>query len=162
MISILGRPIFPLTTKCQDDHVSDAVKKLQTTAKVSSNIRITGIKPAVQSLRDILSQVGASEPKLIDALGTAGMLCVRLRKPTSGLPSTKVSNHSWGTAIDFNIDGKDPPGNTGSKIPRGIAILVPFFNKAGWYSGIAFHDDMHFEVSEQMITKWSADGKLKA
>ena len=160
MISFLGRPKLPLTIQCQPDHASDSVKKLQVTAKVSSKIRVTGIKPAVASLRAVLSEVGDSEPKLIDVLGTEGMLCVRLRKPTSGQPSTKVSNHAWGTAVDFNIDGKDPPGNTGQKVPRGIAILVPFFNKAGWYSGIAFHDDMHFEVAEETIKAWAKNGDI--
>jgi len=89
------------------------------------------------------------------------MLVVRLMRPTSGIPTAKISNHSWGTAIDFNIDGGVPPGNTGQSIPTGIAKLVPYFNRAGWYSGIAFHDDMHFEVAEETIKQWSASGQLK-
>jgi hypothetical protein len=160
MISLLGRPKLPLTTQDQPDHVSDTVRKLQTRANVADTIRVTGIKPAVKSLRDVLSKAAAENPQLVAALSSAGMLVVRLRRPTSGNPSTKISNHSWGTAIDFAIDGKDPVGDTGQKVPRGIAMLVPFFNAAGWFSGIAFHDDMHFEVAEETIRKWAQDGDL--
>ena len=162
LISVLGRPRLPLTTEDQPDHASDLVKRLHVTQKITKKIRVTGIKPAVQSLRDIFRKVGDQKPDLIDALGSAGMLVVRLRRPTSGKPSTKISNHSWGTAIDFNVDGQEPPGDTGQTIPKGIAMLVPFFNEAGWFSGIAFHDDMHFEVSEETIRKWAQDGSLSS
>jgi hypothetical protein len=162
MISLLGRPLLPLSVNDQPDHVSDVVRKLKTTVKVSSKIRVTGIKPAVNSLKDVLTEVGDSDAKLLDALASAGMLVVRLRRPTSGKPSTKISNHAWGTAVDFSVDGKPPAGATGQKVPRGIALLVPFFNKAGWYSGIAFHDDMHFEVAEETIRKWAKAGELKS
>ena len=67
----------------------------------------------------------------------------------------------WGTAIDFKIVGFDAPGNTGRTIPKFIALLLPHFNRAGWFSGIAFHDTMHFEVSEEMIRKWSNEGGLR-
>jgi hypothetical protein len=160
MISVLGRPKLPLTTQDQPDHASDVVKKLKTTAKVADSIRVTGIKPAVRSLRDVLTKVGADDPKLVSVLASAGMLVVRLRRPTSGTPSAKISNHSWGTAVDFCIDGHEPVGDMGQKVPRGIAILVPYFNAAGWYSGIAFHDDMHFEAAEETILKWAHDGDL--
>jgi len=162
MISFLGRPKLPLTIRDQPDHVSDTVRQLEITAKLSDKIRVTGIKPAVKSLRDVLSRVGDENPQLLAALSSAGMLVVRLRRPTSGTPSSKISNHSWGTAIDFSIDGKDPVGASGQKVPRGIAMLVPLFNAAGWFSGIAFQDDMHFEVADQTIRKWAEDGSLNA
>lgn len=88
------------------------------------------------------------------------MICVRRRKPTSGAISQKISNHSWGTAVDFKIVGFDAPGNTKHNVPKFIAIMVPFFNKEGWLSGIAFNDSMHFEVADETIKKWSKDGKL--
>jgi hypothetical protein len=161
MISALGRPQMPLTTKCQNDRASDAVGKLQTTASVGP-FRVTGIQPAVASLKTIFMQVKTDKPDLYSVLRSAGMLCVRLRKPTSGIPSTKISNHAWGTAVDLNIQGHDPVGNTGTQVPLGIAILVPYFNRAGWYSGISFHDDMHFEVASETIHKWQVDGSLKS
>ena len=66
-----------------------------------------------------------------------------------------------GTAIDFQLVGHSPPGNTGHQIPLFIAVLLPFFNGAGWFSGIGFNDTMHFEVSDDLIRKWAADGKFK-
>lgn len=160
MISVLGSPIMPLTIVDQPNRVSPVVKPLLVTKAVTKNIRVTGIKPAVDSLQQVLDQVRQSQPDLIDVLGTAGMINVRLRKPTTGPPSTEISNHAWGTAIDFNIDKQKPPGNTGKQVPLGIAILVPFFNKARWFSGISFADAMHFEASDELVHQWAKDGLL--
>src|SRR5215467_1827665 len=162
MVSILGSPKLPLTTKDQPSRASDLVKKLKTQAKISSHISVEGIGPAVDSLTEVLQKIFKEEPELKDVLGTEGMLNVRFRKPTSGKKSTQISNHAWGTAIDFKIVGKKAPGNTGGKIPRFIAVLLPFFNKAGWFSGIAFHDTMHFEVAEETIRTWSKKHLLDA
>jgi hypothetical protein len=159
MISALGRPTLPLTTTCQNDRASDAVKKLLLTVSVGP-FRVTGIRPAIMSLQALFAQVKVSEPGLFKAVGTVGMMCIRMRKPTSGIPSSKISNHSWGTAVDLNIDKGKAPGNTGQMVPLGIALLVPHFNRAGWYSGISFHDDMHFEVAAETIQRWQSNGLL--
>lgn len=161
MVSILGSPKIPLNTDCQNERASDLVRKLRTTVKISSLFSLTGIKPAAESAKSVLTAVFKQEPDLESVLSTEGMLCVRMRKPTSGKKSTKLSNHSWGTGIDFKIKGKSAPGNTGNKIPRFIAVMLPHFHAAGWFSGIAFHDTMHFEVAEETIRKWSNDGLLK-
>jgi hypothetical protein len=155
MVSILGSPQLPLTTKDQPKRASDLVKKLKTAAKITDHISVEGIRLAIESLQDVLEKVFNQEPALKNVLGTEGMLNVRYRKPTSGKKSTQISNHSWGTAIDFKIVGKKAPGNTGGKIPKFIAVMIPFFNEAGWFSGIAFHDTMHFEVAEETIREWS-------
>jgi hypothetical protein len=89
------------------------------------------------------------------------MLSVRMRKPTDGSVSTHISNHAWGTAVDFKIVGFDAPANTGSTVPLFIAILIPLLNDAGWFSGVGFRDTMHFEVSEERIRKWSSDNVFK-
>jgi len=162
MIKALGMPKMPLTTDDQPDRASDMVKKLEITDKVAVHVRVTGVKPAVESLRAILAEVAAAEPDLIEVLRSAGMLVVRLRRPTSGKPSTKISNHAWGTAIDFSIAGHEPVGDSGKVVPLGIAKLVPHFNKGGWFSGIDFKDDMHFEVANETIGKWIAEGKIGA
>jgi hypothetical protein len=162
MVSILGSPRLPLTTRDQPKRASDLVKKLRTPAKITDHISVEGIRPAVESLTDVLKKVFEQEPDLKNVLGTEGMLNVRYRKPTSGRKSTQVSNHSWGTAIDFKIVGKKAPGNTGGKVPKFVAVMIPFFNKAGWFSGIAFHDTMHFEVADETIRKWSKQHLLDA
>jgi hypothetical protein len=165
MISILGSPLMPLTTSDQPEKASPLVKKIHQTVSVSKHVFVTGIKPAIESLQEILAKAFEQEKNnnhnLESVLSTDGMLNVRLRKPTSGLHSTKISNHSWGTAINLKISGHSSPGNTGHSIPRFIAVLLPFFNNAGWYSGIAFHDTMHFEVADETIRQWARDGRFK-
>jgi hypothetical protein len=160
MVSILGSPQMPLTTDDQPSRASDLVKKLKVSKVISPHISVNGIKPAIESLGKVLEAAFAKEPTLKDVLGTEGMLNVRMRKPTSGKKSNKISNHAWGTAIDFKIVGEKAPGNTGGNIPRFIAVLIPFFHDAGWFSGIAFRDTMHFEVAEETIRQWSKDHLL--
>jgi hypothetical protein len=164
MISLFGAPLMPLTTSDQPSNASPLVKRLRRTQKVSQHIVVTAIGPALDSLKKVLELTFNQEKEdshdLESVLSTDGMLVVRLRKPTSGRPSTKISNHSWGTAIDLKIIGHSSPGNTHNVIPRFIAVLLSNFNKEGWFSGIGFDDTMHFEVSEERINEWSNDGLL--
>ncbi|MEP7375181.1 MAG: M15 family metallopeptidase [Chitinophagaceae bacterium] len=164
MISVLGSPLMPLTTNDQPDRASPLVNRLRQTVRVSQHVVVTAIRPAIESLKIILTKTFQQERgnghDLESVLSTDGMLVVRLRRPTSGLPSTKISNHAWGTAIDMKIIGHSSPGNTGHSIPRFIAVLLPFFNEEGWFSGIAFHDSMHFEVAEGTISQWLSDGRF--
>jgi len=161
MISLLGSPRLPLTTHDQPDRASDLVKRLApTTTRISGNIRVRGIRPAVESLTEVMSKVFSEQPGLEDVLDDNGMLVVRLRRPTSGLPSTAISNHSWGTALDFRLVGMESPANTHDRIPRFIAVMLSAFNEAGWFSGIAFHDTMHFEVADQTMHKWANEGRF--
>jgi hypothetical protein len=129
---------------------------------VTEIIKLTGIRPALDSVQAVLAKVKEAHPDLIAVLGTEGMLCVRHKKPTNGSFSDDPSNHSWGTAVDFKLTGKKAPGATGKTVPRWVAMLVPFFNQAGWYSGISFADAMHFEVADGTIRKWAHDGLLGA
>jgi len=160
MISILGSPTIPLTTTCQNAKASNRVKDLLDTRAMTGIFKLTGIRPALDSVQKVLQIVFAANPDLKTVLSTEGMLCVRRRKPTSGAVSKKLSNHSWGTAVDFKVVGFDAPGNTKQNVPKFIALMVPHFNDEGWVSGIAFNDSMHFEVADETIKKWSADGKL--
>jgi hypothetical protein len=107
MVSILGAPKMPLTTHDQEVLASELTKRLLIPATdVTPHIRVRGIKPAALSLQNVLGEAFADEPDLKEVLGTAGMLSVRLRKPTDGSVSTQISNHAWGTAIDFRLVGK--------------------------------------------------------
>jgi hypothetical protein len=155
MISLLGSPHMPLTTVGQNERASDLVKRNVVLQRMSPLFRLTGLKPAIDDVTAVLAQAFAAQPDLESVLSTEGMLSVRMRKPTDGSVSTHISNHAWGTAVDFKIVGFDAPADTGSTVPRFIAILIPLFNAAGWYSGVGFHDTMHFEVSEERIREWS-------
>jgi hypothetical protein len=84
MVSILGSPRLPLTTKDQPQKASDLVKKLKMSAKITDNISVEGIRPAVESLEHVLNEVFDRESGLKAVLGTDGMLNVRYRNPTSG------------------------------------------------------------------------------
>lgn len=159
MISALGRPQLPLTWSDQPDRASPAVKKLLVDDSIGK-VRVSGVKPAVESLKQILSAAFTDTPAIETSLTSAGMLAVRYRKPTSGIVSYKISNHAWGTAVDFALVGEEAPGKTGDQIPYFIALLLPHFLAAGWYSGIAFHDDMHFEIADETIKAWAVAGKF--
>lgn len=166
MISLLGSPLLPLTTVDQPDRASTRVKALDVTRTLSSHVKVTGIKPAIESLGRAIKAALDAEIKaghdLDSVLGTEGMQNVRYRKPTNGSVSTKISNHSWGTAIDFKIVGHDAPGNTHDFVPRFVAVLIPFLNKEGWYSGVGFkaRDTMHFEVADATMHAWAKANKL--
>jgi len=161
MISLLGSPRMPLTTVGQNERASDLVKRNLVTESMSPLFRLQGLEPAIADLKAFLAQAFAAEPDLKSVLSTEGMLSVRVRKPTDGSVSTKISNHAWGTAVDFKIVGFEAPANTGHTVPRFIGILIPLFNAGGWYSGVGFRDTMHFEVSEERIREWSNEGVLK-
>jgi hypothetical protein len=157
MISLLGSPHMPLTTVGQNERASDLVKRNVVTERMTPLFRLTGLKLAIDDVKAVLAKAFAKEPDLESVLSTEGMLSVRMRKPTDGSISTHVSNHAWGTAVDFKIVGFEAPANTGHTVPRFIALLIPLFNDAGWFSGVGFNDTMHFEVSEERIRKWSQD-----
>jgi hypothetical protein len=155
MISLLGSPHMPLTTVGQNERASDLVKRNLVMERMSPLFRLQGLEPAIADLKSALARAFAAEPDLESVLSTEGMLSVRMRKPTDGSVSKKISNHAWGTAVDFKIAGFDAPANTGHTVPRFIAILIPLLNAVGWYSGVGFRDTMHFEVSEERIREWS-------
>jgi len=157
MVSLLGSPRMPLTTIGQNERASDLVKRNVVLQRMSPLFRLTGLKQAIDDVATVLAQAFAAEPDLATVLSTEGMLSVRMRKPTDGSVSTHISNHAWGTAVDFKIVGFDAPANTGSTVPRFIAILIPLFNDAGWFSGVGFRDTMHFEMSDERIRKLSSD-----
>jgi hypothetical protein len=161
MISLLGSPHMPLTTVGQNERASDLVKRNVVTERMTPLFRLTGLEPAIDDVKAILAKAFAKEPDLESVLSTEGMLSVRMRKPTDGSISTHVSNHAWGTAVDFKIVGFEAPANTGRTLPRFIALLIPLFNDAGWFSGVGFNDTMHFEVSEERIREWSSKNVLK-
>ena len=165
MVQILGMPRDTVDRTCRSA-TNEPMKSLVVTQDVGP-FRVTGIKPAVASLKKVLTKVKSAFPEVDAVMGSSGMLCVRLIAN-----STKLSNHCWGTAIDISLsgalDGISVGGGTSKLDGRtlaGLAAIAPFFNAEGWYWGAGFstfEDGMHFEVAEETIRAWHAEGKLGA
>ena len=125
-------------------------------------VTATGIAPAVASLKQIFARINADHPDLMPLLASAGSLSVRTQHPTNGLPTTAISNHAWGCAIDLKMIGRAPdglvPADADGKTYEGIATIIKYFNEAGWVSGAGYaigtDDDMHFEVSKEKLAEW--------
>jgi len=120
-------------------------------------MRLTLISPALDSLERIFAKLQAAEPDIYAAIGTAGGLCVRyIRGSTSS-----ISNHSFGTAVDIKLQNTlDDFGDGGTQF--GLLLLAELFNDEGWYWGATYsrEDSMHFEVGEETLRRWLAEGKL--
>lgn len=145
MKSLLGAPRGSFNNTCQS--VTNPVLKSMIRTVDVGPFRVTGLVPAIDSLKQVLVDIRQEQPEVFEALGTEGMLCVRLMRN-----SHNISIHSWGTAIDLKLDGiLDQPGN--NKTQRGLALIAPIFNRHGWYWGGGFptEDAMHFELSDQKI-----------
>lgn len=145
MKSLLGTPRGSFNDSCQP--VTNAfLKSIIKTVDVGP-FRVTGLIPAIDSLKEVLADIRLEQPEVFAVLGTEGMLCARFMRNSSN-----ISMHSWGTAIDLKLDGiLDAPGN--NKTQRGLALIAPIFNRHGWFWGGGFptEDAMHFECSDQKI-----------
>ena len=114
--------------------------------------RVTGLVPAVLSLKAVMADIATEQPAVYAGLGTAGMLCCRLVRGST----TAVSNHSWGTAIDLTLNGVlDVRGD--DTVQFGLTLIAPIFNRHGWLWGAAFRteDGMHFEGGRALIGQWA-------
>ena len=155
MLEILGAPRSTKTVNCSSV-TQPHLKSLLETRQVGP-IRVTMLKPALESLERIVAKLKESEPEIYEALGTAGALCARLIRGSH----SSWSNHSWGTAIDVKLQGRlDGFGDGGTQF--GLLLLAELFNEEGWYWGATYNreDSMHFEVGVETLRKWQAEGKL--
>ncbi|MCF3592870.1 M15 family metallopeptidase [Rhodobacteraceae bacterium LMO-12] len=155
MLEVMGHPRDSYSTNCQAV-TNPRIKALLETRQIGP-IRVTMVKPALESLERIYNQLKEDEPDLAAKLGTAGALCARLIRGST----RSVSNHSWGTAIDLKIEGKLDPFADGST-QFGLLLLAELFNEEGWFWGATYRreDSMHFEVGVETLKKWQSEGKL--
>lgn len=156
MLTLLGSPRSSFDVDCQA--VTNPALKARLVLENVGPFRVSGLKPAVDDLREIFADVKANDADLYDSLGTAGMLCCRLVR---GTKTGAISNHSWGTAIDIKInDELDRRGD--DRVFTGLVRLAPFFNSRGWFWGAGFgtEDGMHFEVGDARIRQFHAAGLL--
>ncbi|MEH6835056.1 MULTISPECIES: M15 family metallopeptidase [Falsihalocynthiibacter] len=153
--SFLGRPREVLSDDCEP-MTNPKLKDLLVLADVGP-IKVNMLQPAVDSLNRVFEKVRATDPDLYERINTAGALCVRQIRGTVG----RTSTHSFGLAVDLNIDGHlDTLGD--GKTQLGLTILADFFNEEGWVWGAGFtrEDSMHFEISRQMLEQWRLEGKI--
>ncbi len=160
MLSVLGMPRDSVGAKCRP--VTKMPLKPMIVTRDVGPFAVTGARAAVESLGRVMKKVKKELPEVHASLGTAGMLCVRFIAGT-----TRLSNHSWGCAVDISIGGKlDGLPNSERKdglTLAGLAAIAPFFNMEGWYWGVGFsnfEDGMHFEVADETIRKWQKEGKF--
>jgi len=65
--------------------------------------KVSGLRLAVESLKNIMMEIKNEYPNIYMVLGSAGMRSVRLQRGTN--KNKAISNHAWGAAIDLKIDG---------------------------------------------------------
>ena len=155
MMALLGPPRDSYNTDCQP--VSNPGLKSILETRTVGPIRITMLKPALESVDRVLNRLKESDPDIYAKVGTAGAICARLIRGSA----TAVSNHSWGTAIDLTLEGQlDPFADGGTQF--GLLILAEYFNDEGWFWGAAYNreDSMHFEVGAETLQAWAAAGQL--
>jgi len=155
MLEVLGHPRSSYATDCQPV-TNPRLKSLMETRQIGP-IKVTMVRPALDSLERIYARLAADEPELAAGLGTAGAICARLIRGST----SSVSNHSWGTAIDLKIEGQLDPFADGST-QFGLLLLAELFNEEGWFWGATYRreDSMHFEVGVETLRKWQAEGQL--
>jgi hypothetical protein len=154
MLEVLGRPRDDLGSDCRTVTNPRLASLLET--RTVGPITVTMVRPALDSLGRIMDRLRATEPDIYAKIGTAGALCARLIRGSSG-----ISNHSWGTAIDLTMEGVlDGFGDGGTQL--GLVILAEYFNDEGWFWGATYgrEDSMHFEVGEETLRAWAAQGLL--
>ncbi len=158
MLALLGNPRSNYDDVCRE--VTNTTLKARIEIASVGPFRVQGLRPAVASLKEIVSEIAVTQPDVHTGLGSAGMLCARLVRGTT---THAISNHSWGTAIDLTLDGVlDTRGD--DLVQEGLTRIAPVFNRHGWFWGAAFgtEDAMHFEAGDALIRKWHADGEFGA
>lgn len=123
--------------------------------------RVTGIRPALDSLERIFAAVKRDHPDLYKIVGTAGMHCYRRVRGAS-----TPSNHCAGTAIDLTVNGVLPPMDFSPEspelIPNGFLVLYSYFHREGWFWAAGYAgghvDAMHFEAADETLWRWYHDG----
>lgn len=155
MLAILGNPRAVYSTECQNP-TTPRISELIVHEQVG-RLKVRGLRPAVESLRQVLEKIEQTHPDVYSGLGHVGMLCARFVRGST----TAISNHSWGTAIDLTLDGVlDSRGD--GRVQQGLVRIAPIFNGSGWFWGAGFRteDAMHFECSDELVRSWAADGNL--
>ncbi len=116
---------------------------------------VTGLRPAVRSLRAIITDVSLEQPGLYEQLGCTEMLSCRNARGSTSI----ISSHAWGIALDLTVDGRSLSDGE-DQLMDAMLKLVPIFNRHGFYWGYAFglSNATHFEASDELVRSWAAAG----
>lgn len=150
-LALLGHPRPGLSVGAECRPVTNAELRAQIVTASVGPFTVTGHGKAVDSLRRVFAAVAEHEPRVYEAVGTAGMLCCRYVRGSK----RTLSNHSWGLAVDLTMNGVlQPLGSEG--VQAGLLAVYRFFRAEGWYWGAGFsrNDPMHFEVADETLRKW--------
>src|SRR5687767_13584933 len=88
MKSLLGLPRGTFGQNCRPV-THPVLRNLLRTADIGP-LRVTGLAPAIESLREVVADIQQTQPEVFAALGTEGMLCARLVRGSA----SSISNHS--------------------------------------------------------------------
>ena len=152
---VLGEPRQSYSQDCQPVTNPKLVALIET--RQIGTFKLSMIRPALDSLQQVVQRLKTEEPDLYAALGTAGALCARYVRGSG----RSVSSHAWGAAVDLTLTGQlDRMGDASTQF--GLVVLAEFFNDAGWYWGAGYgrEDSMHFEVGEGLLRQWVAEGRM--
>ncbi len=151
----LGRPRDTLSDDCEEMTNPKLAALLKTENVGPINVKM--LEPAIESLRRIFEEVARTDKDLLDRIATSGSLCVRQIRGTVG----RASTHAFGLAVDINVDGKLDVFGDG-KTQLGLLIMKDFFLAEGWVWGAGYgrEDSMHFEVSQEKLEEWRAQGLI--
>lgn len=118
---------------------------------------VTGLAPAVRSLRAIITDISLELPQYYDRLGCAEMQACRLVKGSQSI----ISSHAWGVALDLTVDGYETTDGD-DEVMTVLLAVAPIFNRHGFYWGYAFgrQDAMHFEASDELVRAWASAGSF--
>ena len=155
LATTFGLPREELDQTCREMTNERLADKIQTQSVGPITVKM--LQPAIDSLREVFEKVRATDPDLYARISTAGSLCVRAIRGVTN----RASTHSYGLAVDLNIDGRlDTLGD--GKTQLGLTILADFFKAEGWVWGASWQreDSMHFEVSRQKLEEWISAGAL--
>jgi hypothetical protein len=155
MLSLLGKPRQRMTVDCSPV-TNKELRRLIVRRSVGPFV-VEGLKPAVDAVQQVMKQLRTDKPDVYYSVRTAGMLCCRLVRGSR----TNISNHSWGSAVDFYFgDWIDRTGDNMTQ--RGLLEMYPYFHKQGFFWGSEFskEDSMHWEAADETIRRWRREGKI--
>lgn len=157
LLSILGRPRADVSDVCTRPTEPRILGLLET--RSVGPFQSTMLRPALASLTTIMEEIRVNAPELYPLIGTAGATCVRLVRGSS----SRLSDYSWGTAIDLTIAGQmDRSGD--QSVQRGLARIAPYFISQGWHWGASspIEASMRFSVGEDLFLRWNGGGQLES